>query len=549
MNPKRSTRQSLRKIRSLFYNPATDSINFLFKCIERAHARILKHTKLLKGTIPLNESDYAVLTKGFQLPESGLSETEIAKLTADLFMGVPRWHSPHAMYNVAPPPLLQTIAGKAVGSLYNPNLLWDTAAGMTVVAEQRVIKAIAEYIGWDRENAGGSFTFGGKATTLYGIKLGLKKCSEDSSVSGVKEDVVVFSTKACHPSHTSDAEWLGIGSKNLIRLNTEPDGTVDLNGMETAVETALKNEKKVAAIIISGGTTNDMIVDPIKKVVELRNRIVEKLGLQYVPHVHVDAVVGFPWIFFKDYDMKKNPLGMSQELQSNILKIVTNLSGLKYADSFGIDFHKMGFCPYTSSLFMVKDKASFYRGGGNSVKFGQYTPFMYTIENSRSGDGPISAYIALNTLGIKGFQTLIAHLAETAIGLRHTLEKSNQFDVINKTGCGNAVLFVPKVPAWIKLETNEKESVQNKYTTTFLEALRDLGNPFFIDMVPEYSTGASIYPYKTLKAYVMSPYAKQEINNEFVSAMLELKKKIDRTFDFSKTNNEKFSSGSTHPLK
>ena len=42
-----------------------------------------------------------------------------------------------------------------------------------------------------------------------------------------------------------------------------------------------------------------MTVDPIKEVVKLRDKLVGQLGMNYKPHVHVDSVVGFPWIFLK----------------------------------------------------------------------------------------------------------------------------------------------------------------------------------------------------------------------------------------------------------
>lgn len=32
----------------------------------------------------------------------------------------------------------------------------------------------------------------------------------------------------------------------------------------------------------------------------------------------------------------------------------------KYADSLGVDFHKTGFCPYVSSLFIVRNRDDFY---------------------------------------------------------------------------------------------------------------------------------------------------------------------------------------------
>lgn len=536
------------KIKKLFYNPATDSIKILLNNIKIIHDKIIRNTDLSKGTLPSKYENYISLIQDFIIPKEGLPEKKLSGIIADSFKGAPRWNSPRAMYNVAPPPLLQTVAGVTFTSLYNPNILWDTASGEIAIVEQKVIKAIAEYIGWDWQKAGGSFVFGGKATTMYGIKLGLKKCSEKSSSLGAKEDVIILSTKACHPSHSSDGDWLGIGSENVIRLNINSENQVDLNEMQKAIEDATKKGKKVATIIISGGTTNDMVVDPIKHVAELRDELVNKLGLNYKPHLHVDAVVGFPWIFFKDYDMEDNSLNMSEATKERISKIVKNLRNLNYADSFGVDFHKMGFCPYISSLFMVKDKSSFYKDKNNLVEFGQYTPFAYTIENSRPGSGPMSAYIALNLLGIKGFQTLIAHHTEVAIDLQNALEKTGQFKIINKTGLGCATIFSPKIPEHIIFKSPEEEiSVQNSYTTIFMDTLRKLGNPFYLDMVPEYCTGAATCSHRALKTYIMSPYSSKDTNSEFISFILDLKKKIDSKFDF---NYKKISSTEySHPLK
>ncbi len=536
------------KIKKLFYNPANDFVGPLVRNIKKAHAEIVLNTDLSRGTLASKYENYTHLIKDFSIPSEGLPEKDLPKIIADSFKGAPRWHSPRTMYNVAPSPLLQTVAGASLTSLYNPNILWDTAAGEIAIVEQKVIKAIAEYIGWDWQKAGGSFVFGGKATTMYGIKLGLKKCSETSSSLGVKEDIVILSTKACHPSHLSDGDWLGVGSNNVIRLNINSENQVDVNKMRKTIEDAVKKGKKIATIIISGGTTNDMVVDPIKEVAELRDELTNQLGLKYLPHLHVDAVVGFPWIFFKDYDMDKNPLDIGKTTKEKISKIIKNLRNLNYADSFGVDFHKMGFCPYISSLFMVKDKSSFYKDKTEAKEFGQYTPFAYTIENSRPGNGPLSAYIALNLLGVKGYQTIIAHNAEVATDLQKKLENTGQFKIINKTGLGCSIIFSPKIPESVKFAKLEEElSVQNSYTTIFMDTLREMGNPFYLDLLPEYSTGTAICPHRALKAYIMSPYSSSKTNSEFVDFILDLKKKIDQKFDFAykDSSTEKYS----HPLK
>ena len=533
-----------KTIKDLFYNPKTDSISSLLQDIRKTHTLILKNTDLLKGTLPTNLESNESAIQDFRIPNEGLPKESFPSLISRLFQGVSRWHSSRTMYNVAPPPILPSVVTKTFTSLYNPNLALDTASGKSLITEQKVIKAIAEYIGWDWQKAGGTFTWGGKATIMYGIKLGLKNCSPNSSAQGVKEDVIVLSTESGHPAHISDADWLGIGTTNVIRLKTDKDTRVDINEMEKVIKEKTKEGKKIATIIVSGGTTNNMVVDPIEMVVALRDRLAIELNLNYTPHVHVDAVVAFPWIFFKDYDFELNVLNVDAEALERISKIIKDLRGLYRADSFGIDFHKMGFCPYISSVFMIKDKTLL--SGKTDLRW----PFFYSIENSRPGDGPNSAYVALNALGVTGFQIIIAHLTEIAVHLQKEIEKTGDFEVINKTGLGTSLMFVPRLPKGILIKNLEEEAIiRNSYTTSFTEKLSTLGNPYYIDKIPGNSTGASPYPLTSLKSYIISPYSSIESNLEFVSFMVTLKKKIDSEFDFTNKNIESIDKEFAHPLK
>ncbi len=534
-----------KTIENLFYNPETDSVDSLLKDIKETHLHILENTDLSKGTLSSKPEDYVYVIKDFKIPNNGIGQGSFDSIIPALFRGVSRWHSPRTMYNVAPPPILPTVVGKVFTSLYNPNLALDTAAGKSLLTEQEVIKAIADYIGWDRENAGGIFTWGGKATIMYGIKLGLKNCSPNSSTQGAKEDVVVLSTVAGHPSHIQDANWLGIGTDNVIRLEVDRDGKTDVNQMEQVIKKVTREGKKIAAIIVSGGTTNSMVVDPIEKVVELRNRLVNELSLKYIPHIHVDAVVAFPWIFFKDYNFGLNNLDIEAEALERILKIIKDLKCIYLADSFGIDFHKMGFCPYISSAFLVKDKTLL--SGKEDL---QNWPFLYSMENSRAGDGPNSAFIALSALGVKGFQVLIAHLTEMAVHLQNEIEKTGNFEIINKTGLGTSVMFIPRIPKGLTFPNLEIESkVRNFYTASFIEEMSKLGNPYYIDKIPGNSTGSSPFPLTSLKAYIMSPFSSKENNLSFVEFIVELKRKIDMKFDFHNTNIKSSDVEFFHPLK
>lgn len=537
-------------LKDLFYNPQTDSIKSIIKELQKVHDNILETTDLSKGTIPSVLDDYKSEIEYFSIPQNGLVKSERVKMIAGLFKGAPRWHSPKTMYNVVPPPLVQTVISKFFNALYNPNLVLDVSSGESTLVEQKVIKAISEYIGWDWKKAGGVFTFGGKATTMYGIKLGIKKCSPSYSEYGLKDDLVVISTKTGHPSHISDSEWMGIGSKNVLRVDVDVKGIIDLENLEGIIRSVVASGKKIAAIIITGGTTNNMTVDPIAEVVDLRDRLSSELKLEYLPHIHVDAVVGFPWIFFKNYDFVNNELGISEKVLSNIKNIIRDLVFLDRADSFGIDFHKMGFCPYISSLFMVKNKKPFTGWKSDFVKYGENSPFTYTMENSRPADGPNSAYVALNILGEKGFQEIIAHCMEIAEDLKHRINLSKAFNLLNKNSLGSSIMFIPCLPQGIVINDSTEEIMfKNEYVTHFLEIIRSMGNPYFIDKVHSNSTGGVGYPSHCLKAYIMSPYASIDNNIKFIVFMEELKINIDKYFvdKFSKGNIQ--NTDFDHPLK
>lgn len=164
-----------KKIESLFYNPSNDSLYDLLRIAEKVHHEILSHTDFSKAIIPTEQYNYLDLVKDVRMPDKMQNEEKAIGLLSELFDGAVRWHSPRVMYNVTPTPLIYTVISNFLVSIYNPNIVWDTPAGKMASAEQRVIKELAEYIGWDWKEAGGAFVFGGKATSLYASKIGLRK--------------------------------------------------------------------------------------------------------------------------------------------------------------------------------------------------------------------------------------------------------------------------------------------------------------------------------------------------------------------------------------
>ncbi|MBI2558955.1 hypothetical protein HYW20_06560 [Candidatus Woesearchaeota archaeon] len=495
--------RGIEDIQKLFYDPSSESIDLVVKEILGLHSMIQRKTDPQKGTLPIEKFDYQSAVEREPIADSiDFSLEELA----DVFDGAVRWHSPLVMYNVTPPPLLSAVSTAALTQLYNSNIAWDIAAGKVPLIEQKIIRYFAERFGWDWKDAGGSFVFGGKGTNLYGIKTAVNSIADTSN--GMPHDIVVFSTKACHPSHIQDCEWLGIGKNKCVRIDSFSDGTINLEDFATQFRNYSKNSR-IACIMISGGTTMDVVVDHIDEVIGLRDRLVQETGLSYTPKVHVDSVLGWAWSFFKDYDFENNPLNIDGGALKDVRQISDRLAKLTLADTLGIDFHKTGFAPYSSSLFLIKDKKRLY-GATEISEYGKHTPFKYTIENSRAATGVMSAYVSLRLLRPEGFRVLFGHLTEMKRDLQSRLEESGQFEIINSQSLGTSVVFVPK-------------SDDSSMVARVIDVLRQDGNPYFIDMIPAYSTGSHTINHPALKAYIMSPFSSRDVNADFVRSLCKIK--------------------------
>ena len=227
-------------------------------------------------------------------------------------------------------------------------------------------------------------------------------------------------------------------------------------------------------MILNGGTTIQLTVDPIHEAVDMRDRIVEKYGLDYEPHIHADAVIGWAWLFFKDYDFEKNELNLGETTLRKIKSMSSGISQMDRVDSFGVDFHKTGFCPYISSLFMLNRRKHLYDLGKtktlelSELEYGNYSPFEYTLELSRAATGPISAFMALHCFGKKGFRSLIGNLVETGEHFKSYMkERSSEFETVNDDTEGPVTLFI------VKPEDSDIKYSQIKYMSK--EEAEDIG--------------------------------------------------------------------------
>lgn len=382
-----------------------------------------------------------------KLSEAMSSVEESIAAVADYMQGIVIWGHPWLHENVIPPTTIPAIVGQLFSSIYNPNIIWDEYSHKVSQAEVEVAGMSASLIGYDQEKSAGVFTFGGTGTVLYGVKIGLEKSLPGTFKHGLREEPVIISSEAGHYAKVSVSGWLGIGTDSIVTIPTDSDNSMDLISLESTLRALLDQGKKIACIIATMGTTDSFGIDNLEYIAGLRDKLAEEYNLPYKPHIHADAVIGWAWAVFNDYNFETNPLQFSSRTLRSLWDTGVNIRTLHMADSIGLDFHKTGYGPYVSSLFICKNKQDLNLITRNlsempyMFQFGNYHPGVFTLETSRSGGAVLSALANFILLGKEGYRTILGHIVSMAEYLRAKLEEAPHACLLNTYNYGPVTLF------------------------------------------------------------------------------------------------------------
>ncbi len=539
-------RDILQNIRLAFPQPTSDPIHDSY--FVHSIMRALDQVDALKTHLPMLDSIVSADFDAAQqttLPDAMSSVEDVTAELIGYLRGMTIFGHPRTQQNVVPPTTIPSVIGVLIASLYNPNIAWDEYSHLVALAEVEVVGMTAKMVGYDAEKASGVFTFGGTGTTLYGVKLGLEKACPGTMQNGTPEEAVVFVSDAGHYCATNIVGWLGIGTNNLVTIPTTDDNEIDLAQLEQAVREALTKGKRIAAIIATLGTTDAFGLDDLESIVALRDRLVDEFQLDYHPHIHADAVIGWAWSVFSDYDLEENPLEFRPRTVRALAGAGRRIRHLSLADSIGIDFHKTGFTPYISSLVLVKNREDL-----NLVKrhpeqmpylyhFGEHRPGMYTLETSRAGTGPLAALANLRLFGEQGLRVIIGHIVEMTQLLREHLEGHAGTTVLNRDNFGTVTLFraYPEGVDTFSIKRQEfedaayRESLRthNEYNRKIFDYVHSEameGRGVVISTTECYRHTAYGEPIVALKSYILSPFVDEADVKTVVDKVLEAREKV-----------------------
>ncbi len=220
-----------------------------------------------------------------------------------------------------------------------------------------------------------------------------------------------------------------------------------LDFLAEALEKAYAEEKKVAFVIATFGTTDAFGVDDISGIRKVIRDEAGKAGVP-PPQLHVDAAVGWVLCFLNEYDLPRNPFELSAEVLAIVRQAQNRARALQEADSVTVDFHKMGWGHYPASAFIVnrRDDLRFLTRNKTDVPYFseaeyRHDPALFTLECSRPAIGPYSVMASLNGIGLTGYQMLVAHSLEMAALARKVIDEFEYCKVLNPGSIGPSVVW------------------------------------------------------------------------------------------------------------
>ncbi len=529
--------QIVQQLRQAFPQPVSDRVHdayFVFsflRALDQVDA-MKSETPLLGGPVTL---DYDAARQS-RIHEESQSLEQVSELLVQHLAGLFIWGHPRAQINVVPCPSIPSIIGGLLPSIYNPNLVSEESSRQIAVAEVETSAMTAALVGYDPRQSAGLFTFGGTGTLLYAVKLGLEKACPGYGRSGLRQPAYLFCSEQSHYACLTVANWLGIGQDHVIQIPCGPDNDMQTAALESRLKQVLQAGGRIAAIVATMGTTDHFGLDDLQEIVAIRDRVAAEFKLDYRPHVHADAVIGWAWSVFNDYDLQANPLEFRHRTVRAIAGTRRRISHLHAADSIGIDFHKTGFTPYVSTLFLVRnaDELTLISRSQSDTPYlfhdGHYHPGRYTLETTRSGAGPMAALANLRLFGKQGLRSLLGHLISMSEALRERLEGQPWSTVVNRGNFGPVTLFrvyPDGVDTFTILEREQKDPAMQTQLETFNDYNRRVfqivqrealqGRGVVISLTDCYRDSEGGVPMVALKSYILSPFS----DDQYVDAVID----------------------------
>jgi L-2,4-diaminobutyrate decarboxylase len=342
------------------------------------------------------------------MPRAGAPlDAVIERLRADVIPDSNWLHHPRAMGHQVAPPLPAVVWSEAVIAALNQSTAVFEMSPVGTTLERRVIRWLADLVGFG-PSASGTMTTGGTEATFTALLAARAAILPDSWEHGVGANPpLLICGEHAHYAATRPAGELGIGLKSIVTVKS--DGLrMDPAGLRQALVAAQRENRKVLAVIATAGSTPTGTFDDL-------NAIADICGVFGV-WLHVDAAHGGSALLSKTHRHR--------------------LAGIERARSVAWDPHKMMLLPLQAGVLLMRDADDLDRA------YAQKAPYLFHDREepdqgtrsflcSHRADS-IKLWIALQRYGADGLGALYDGLCDTTRAMREQLGERPRFRIIHE---------------------------------------------------------------------------------------------------------------------
>lgn len=219
-----------------------------------------------------------------------------------------------------------------------------------------------------------------------------------------------------HYSWQKACPLFGLGDDAFWSIETDHEGKLSMYDLRAKFAKAVREERPIISIVTIAGTTELSDFDPVDEVVEFIHEQ-ERKGIHL--YHHVDAAYGgfFVSMICEEPSDWQAPQRSSANFDAVLSPRLTRaLDAIKYANSITIDPHKLGYTPYSSGCFLVRDSREYRCFESDKVAaylmMERASRGAESIEGSRSAAGAVSCWITSNAIGLhrSGYGLLLKRL-------------------------------------------------------------------------------------------------------------------------------------------
>ena len=457
------------------------------------------------------------------------------------------WGHPRSQINVISHPSIASIIGVMLASTYNPNLVSDESGRSFSAAEVCATSMAAELVGYDAEKSGGVFTFGGTGAMLYGVKVGLEKAVPGALRAGCRSPSSCWRALTATPAR----QRFGLVGHRAGQRRAGADRERSFCGYcslgRGLCAEALAAGKRIAAIVATMWVLTDAFgIDDLARIHALRDELVREFSLYYVPHIHADAVIGWAWSVFNDYDFLKNELGFRGRtvlvLASWTIASATSAWPTRLASIFtrpGFYASHFVACDLSRSRCDLRHILRPRESLPYLFQSGMHHPGLFTLETSRSATGPwrASEHAALRTGRVARAPRAYRRNGQ---GAREMLVAHPDLTVLNEENVGPVTLFrvYPHGVDTFTIKERERSDPRfqeqvaelNAYNRRVFERVQAdalSGHGIVISMTDAYSHSDFGVPISALKSYVLSPFTDEVRMHEVIRHVIAARDAVD----------------------